>query len=182
VAVRHRQPTRFKGILAAIAGGALLAISAGMAFQSLRVTGFHTVQGTVLSSKLHSVVTGRINLHKPVIEYSYVVQGKPYRNNVFSPVDEDGTEEWARSILCDYPVGAGCEVYYDPADPQTSTLSVRPTTRAMWLMIGSAFLGLVHLAGGILVVRAARCPNTPMCGSGETRGVRPCTPHESIGP
>jgi hypothetical protein len=161
VATRRKQPTRFKGIVAALAGGALLLVATVMAIQSLRPVWFHSVQGTVVSKKLDSVVTGRINLHKPLIEYSYVVGGMPYRNSTFNLVDEDGTEEWARSILRDYNIGAACTVYYDPLNPQTSVLCTRPTSRAIWLMIGFAFLGVVHVVGGVLAVRVASLPNRP---------------------
>lgn len=154
MAARSKRPTRFLGIVAMLAGGGMLGITAVMAFQGIRAIWFHSVQGTVISKKLDSVVAGKINLHTPVIEYSYVAQGKPYKNDVFNLVDSDGTEQWARSILGDFPVGAACTVYYDPLNPQTSALSTRPTSRAMWLMIGSAFFGLVLLLRGIFVVRA----------------------------
>jgi hypothetical protein len=154
VATRSKRPTRFKGIVAAIAGGGLLIIAAVMAVEILRAVWFRSVQGTVVSTKLESVVSGRINLHKPVIEYSYVVGGTPYQNNTFTLVDDDGTDQWARSVLEDYTVGATCTVYYNPFNPQTSALSTRPTSRALWLMIGFTFLGVVHLVGGILAVRA----------------------------
>jgi hypothetical protein len=166
VAVYGKRPTRLKGIVAALAGGLLLVVAAVMAFQCLRVLRFHSVEGTVVSKKLDSVVVGRINLHKPVIEYSYLVQRTPYTNNVFNLADDDGTEEWARAILRNYRVGAACTVYYDPSNPQTSALSTAPTTRAIWLMIGSAFLGLVHLIGGILVARDAPLPNEVLQRSG----------------
>lgn len=152
---RCKQPTRFKGMVAALAGGVLLVVGAVMAIQSLRAVWFHSVQGTVISKKLHSIVTGAINLHKPVIEYSYVVGGIPYRNDVFNLVDDDGTEDWARSVLRDFRVGAPCTVYYDPSNPQTSALSTRPNSGAIWLMILSTLLGVVHLVGGIMAVRVA---------------------------
>lgn len=167
MANRSKQPTRFKGIAAALAGCALLVVATIMTIQSLRAVWFHSVQGTVVSKKLDSVVTGRINLHKPVIEYSYVVRGMPYRNSTYNLIDDDGTEEWARSVLRDYKVDTACTVYYDPLNPQTSVLSHHPTSRALWLMIGLVFLGVVNLVGGVLAVRDASLPNKPMPGSGE---------------
>lgn len=162
MATRDRKPTRFKGIVVALAGGVLLVVAAVMTIQSLRPVWFHSVQGTVISKKLHSVVTGRINLHKHVIDYSYVVGGIPYRNNVFTLVEDDGTEDWARSILRDFRVGAPCTVYYDPLNPETSALSTRPNSRAIWLIILSAFLGVVSVVGGTMAVRAASLPNKPV--------------------
>lgn len=52
-----------------------------------------------------------------------------------------------------------CTVYYDPSNPKTSALSTRPTTGAIWFMIGFGFLGLLHLIGGILLARDATLPN-----------------------
>lgn len=107
------------------------------------------MQGTVLAKRLDSIVLGRIDLHKPVIEYTYEVGGVQYRNDVFNIVDNDGTASWAREILGNYRVGAPCAVYYDSSHPRDSALSTAPNARAMGIMILGAFLGLAHLLRGL---------------------------------
>jgi hypothetical protein len=142
-----------RAIVVAVAGAIMLVCVAVTAFRSLRSLAFRPVDGTVLAKRIDSVVSGNVNLHTPVIEYSYVVAGVQYRNSVYNLADEDGTEEWAASILRNYRVGAACTVYYDPSNPQFSALSVGATTKAVWIMILASILGTFGLAKGILVFR-----------------------------
>jgi hypothetical protein len=105
--------------------------------------------GRVVSPRLKSRVEDKINLHTPVIEYTYVVDGKPYRNDAFTAGDDEMREDLARSILERYPVGAPCTVYYDPADPRISALSIHPTSRVVTLMIVTLCLGTMQLLAGV---------------------------------
>jgi hypothetical protein len=144
-----KQPMRFKRTIAVLVGSAMLAIAAFMTIQSVRAVWFRPVRGTVIAKRLQSNVVGRINLHRPIVEYSYVVGGVQYQNDAFTLLDDDGTEQWATLILEEYTVGTPCTVYYSPLNPKTSVLSKWPTPRCAWITLCLAILGVCHLLGGL---------------------------------
>jgi hypothetical protein len=98
------------------------------------------VFGTVTVSKVESHpgdATDRnaSRLHRPVIEFSYSVNGQNYRSRQRQlGVDTSGSESWAKTVAERYPIGAAVEVRYDPANPATAALE-NPTGTA-WIILG----------------------------------------------
>jgi hypothetical protein len=151
-----------KAILTTVAGAGLLVLVGHMAFSYHRVTRFRSVPGTVLSAKLSSGIKGKFNsvTYKPIIRYSYVVDGVRYNNNEFDPLSSDGTEDWASGVVQHYPPGGSCDVYYDPSNPRTSVLSTSPKDGSYWSMAAGAFEGLIIFTGGVLALRWGSGPTT----------------------
>lgn len=152
--IRRREKITRRRAQFAIAIGILLFIyPAVTGIRSFRVLWYRRVQGSVLSTRLQSTVAGRMNLHRPVIEYSYVVGNVTYRNNLYDSFNGDGTETWAREILQHYQAGAVCSVFYHPTDPQKSVLSRAPNYNTIWITIDFSVLGVILVVGGMLAVR-----------------------------
>jgi hypothetical protein len=151
VARRRKQPTRWQGLMLLCVGVVGLPLIGIMTLsQQVFVSRLVAVQGSVVSKRI--VQAGvRQTLFKPVIEYTYVVDGVTYRNQTFSPLQDEGTEEWARSVLQDYRVNAPCTVYIASGNPRTSVLSSRPSAESTWRMMGGLVLGLIGTVYGWIV-------------------------------
>lgn len=132
----------------------MLVIAASTAVQCVRVAMFNAAPGRVVAARLESLERGRTNLHTPVVQYTYVVGGRQYRNEVYSVIDNQGTIAWARGVLREFPVGGACTVYFNRANPQQSALTNRPTTGQFCFMLGLAAFGVVVLVGGCQNYRA----------------------------
>lgn len=153
---RSSKPTKRQEFLVGAGGAVLVLICMKLMLDSARAMGFHAVRGRVISSKVESTVGGRINHHTPLVEYSYVVNGKNYRNDVYGPDDNKGTEEWAQSVVGLYPPTAPCTVHYDPDDPQDSVISKRPNSGTIGLLILLTPFGLLCLFGALSAWRCRR--------------------------
>ncbi|NQU22594.1 MAG: DUF3592 domain-containing protein [Candidatus Nealsonbacteria bacterium] len=134
----------------------LMLLCGQWAVTALRTSGFATVKGVVISSHVKSTEVGAINLHDPVIEYAYVVQGRRYRNNVYVPTDSSGKRKWATTVVAQYPPKSPCTVYYDPAEPQNSVLSTKLTSGAIWTIALCVPLGLLFFLNGVFVLMIHR--------------------------
>ena len=77
--------------------------------------------------------------------FSYTVDGKGYRSEFEYPPGAAPAPEVAQQIVTQFPAGARVPVFYDPAAPQTATLSPA-AGRDSWLILGigiaSALFGL----------------------------------------
>lgn len=154
-----QETSRTKSVLAVLMGLLALGLSIAMVVTALRTVLWRSTTGTVLSGKIQSTVSGRINLHKPIIQYEYVVAGKKYIGSRYTlvPMDDEGTEEWARGILATHPAGSKCRVFYRPGHPDASVL--RRTPRASFYFLTAFFglvLGLGSVLGGISLHREGR--------------------------
>ncbi len=150
---RQKKMTRGRAQLVIALGVLFLIFPSVTGIRSLRVLRYSWVEGTVLSTTLKSNVRGRSSHHWPVIEYSYMVGNVTYRNDLFNPLNDDGTEKWAREILQQYSLGAVCSVFYNPSDPQEAVLSRTPNYSTVSVAIIFTALGVLHVVGGILAVR-----------------------------
>ncbi|PHS06892.1 MAG: hypothetical protein COA78_13965 [Blastopirellula sp.] len=146
--------TRRGSIFAIVIGGAMIIMVAAMAFPCVRMQWFRSVQGTVLSTKDEVIVSPKRNLHKPVIKYSYIVDGIAYNNDVYDPFKENGLELWALRIVYKYRVGGPCTVYYDPSNPNYSVLSNQPSTETVWSWVGIFFFGPLLVIIGVIALRS----------------------------
>src|SRR3569623_855764 len=99
-------------LLLCAVGAAGIVFTVWTVVPTARATGFHPVQGRVIASKFQRA--GKGHLHRPVIEYAYVVDGKTYENDAYGvgPLNDEGAEAWAFAIFQRHPVGARCTVYY----------------------------------------------------------------------
>jgi hypothetical protein len=82
--------------------------------------------------------------YRPVIEFSYSVNGVTYKSRQRQlGATMSGSESWARKVMAKYPVGASVAVHYEPANPANAALE-NPT-------------GLTWIAFGVAVFCAAVC-------------------------
>ena len=100
--------------------------------------------GTVLSGEIKAVTErssdGETTISVPHLRYAYEVDGRRFEGERirFGRIRE--SERGARKILERYPVGAGVEVRYDPANPAEATLESKAG-------IGLMVFALVALTG-----------------------------------
>lgn len=84
----------------------------------------------------------------PDIRYAYRVNDQAYRATLQFPGGTSPSRELTEQYVARYPVGRSVEVYYDPADPQHSTLEPGPA-QGDWLIcfIGASMvlLGIIFL-------------------------------------
>lgn len=110
----------------------LLALCAGIwnmlhprkAFQWTRTT------GKIVSSETESFTESDSGqraqtFYRPVIEFSYTVEGQEYRGSSgSSAVTISAGQKWADAEVARYPVGMEVPVFYDPQNPTQSGLKV----------------------------------------------------------
>jgi hypothetical protein len=84
----------------------------------------------------------------PNIRYAYIVDGARLSTVLRFPGGTTPSRELAEHYVARYPLGRRVAVYYDPADPQRSTLEPGPA-QGDWLIcfIGAAMvlLGIIFL-------------------------------------
>lgn len=124
---------------------ALLPIScvAPDAYYAIQAGSWPTTEGKLLSKRLRpssSNPEGKV----VDVEYSYVVDGKPYRGaNVALGMDFKGTGEEHQAIFDKLRENAAVTVRYDPADPANSSLGAGLTNQLMRrLVFALMFLGI----------------------------------------
>lgn len=89
-----------------------------------------SVVGTVVDSRPSLVAFGAVGegtgqrKHTLVVEYTYVVDGKPYTNDVatFGLEPTASYDEVNADAARRLPRGARVQVFYDPSDPRTAAL------------------------------------------------------------
>jgi len=116
------------------------------AFPWLRTKG--TVVSSATESYQDSTGSHRVTYYKPVIEFSYEVDGQEYHNIVGASsivnVSIAGNKAGADAEVARYPVGTEVEVFYDPKSPTQSGLNVN--TEMMITGRNSLLVGIVLLA------------------------------------
>lgn len=95
--------------------------------------------------------------YRPLVTYSYTIQGVEYTGNRIRADDSGGDRDKAFDTINSYPVGSIVDVFYDPADPGSAVLRQGADTVAVWLFggIGGLFvvLGLVGVVGTTVLGR-----------------------------
>ena len=81
----------------------------------------------------------------PLIVYSYMVSERRYRRNMVFPSGTNPTPAFAASYAKKYPAGAKVSVYYNPEQPDHSTLEPG-LARDAWLIFA---LGITATSLGI---------------------------------
>jgi len=102
-----------------------------------------TTQGEILKSKVkHETDSDGHGYYAPYVWYKYFVNGKVYGSNVMSfSAGRHHTENDAKNIIANYPVGHKMDVYYNPRHPKTATLKtgIDTPTKIAYYAISAAF-------------------------------------------
>jgi len=88
------------------------------------------------------------NNFTPYVEYKYKVDNNDHTGSL--KIESDGTSMPSEShnITNKYPLNSKVNVYYDPSNPQTSTLEPnagKDVQLIFWLSAGSLVLGLIFV-------------------------------------
>ncbi len=120
---------------------------------SIRSREWPTTPGRVTHSEM-VWVGARSRSPRPEIKYTYVVDRTPYEGRrILFEYSHVYSREAVEEMLKEYPVGATAQVYYDPANPQESTLR-------------QAHVGVVSglIVGVMLVLPMALCLGAGLVG------------------
>jgi len=102
-----------------------------------------SVDGIIEESKVSSDSNDLL----PHIKYCYSVEQQTFRQVLEFSGDITPSQEFAKSYVDKYPVGARVQVYYNPADPEIATLEPG-LGKGDWLVLA---IGLGMLVMGILL-------------------------------
>ena len=83
----------------------------------------------------------------PHIIFSYQVEAKQHQRKFKFPEGTHPLPEFNKAYLNKYPVGKNVTVYYNPNQPETSTLE--PETQGDWMILA---LGIMMAAGGLITL------------------------------
>lgn len=79
--------------------------------------------GTVISGEVAIVHSSKgSSKSKPVIRYSFAVDGVEYESDRYSSIIARGSSFWAKELVDKHPAGSAITVYYNPENPVKSVL------------------------------------------------------------
>ncbi|MEJ2180408.1 MAG: DUF3592 domain-containing protein [Gammaproteobacteria bacterium] len=104
------------------------------------------VAGTVEESKI-STESSEINDLLPHIKFCYSIEQQTFHQVMQFPGDITPSQEFSRSYVDKYPVGASVQVYYNPEDPEKATLEPG-LAKGDWLILA---IGLGMVVIGVLL-------------------------------
>lgn len=82
-----------------------------------------SADGTVISGEVAVVhSTKGASKSKPIIRYSYSVDGQEYESDRYSSTVARGSSFWAKEVVDQHPAGSAIKVYYNPENPAKSLL------------------------------------------------------------
>jgi len=100
-----------------------------------------TTTGCVVVSEVQSPDDDML----PLIEYRYQVDETEYQSRLQFPAATSPSEELSKSYVARYPVASDVTVYFQPGQPQQSTLE--PKSQGDWLLL---VIGIVTTLMGVL--------------------------------
>jgi len=100
-----------------------------------------SVEGYIEESRLSSDKNDLL----PHIQFSYSIGSAAYHQAIEFSADITPSQEFAKSYVQKYPIGAKVQVHYDPDNPQRATLEPG-IGKGDWLIL---VIGLVMLVFGI---------------------------------
>ncbi len=110
------------GILSITVGCGVLAFFAWTLFRRNAIRSWSVTEGKVLES----TVLESQNDFEPYVRYSYVVEGRNYTSEKFSPVTYTyDVPKYAEKVIEPFTFGKIIKVYYDPAMPADSVIYIR---------------------------------------------------------
>jgi hypothetical protein len=132
-------------LAAALAGGALVALSLWLRTRSAQSRQWPSVEGTVLESRVDDA---HLEFMKPVLRYRYAVDGRSYLGFRVAFSGYGISRQAMASLIRPYAAGQPVRVYYDPGNPASAVLDNRGRSDWMyWLLFGLGFCALaVYLA------------------------------------
>ena len=125
-----------------------------------KATAFSSTSGTVLSTAIKEDA-GRKLFH-PQIEYTFVVNNRGYHSSIYSliPFEDQGSDDWAKGVVKQYPPGTKCIVYYSPSEPSRCGLSRSLGNRSLAVSLSPviAFFALFRSWFALKRAESTHCP------------------------
>jgi hypothetical protein len=163
--VTRRTPVYLNGVLSAatpnsgVKNVALLAAFMGvfclvgavlMVMQVERLASWKPVQATVLSTRIDAVRGSKGGVsYRPVVNYTYNVNGRPFTSNSVSVISVSQSYAWASSIVARYQPGAQVTAYVNPHNPRGAYLVHELSLLPLIIMF-------IPLAVGAMIYYSAR--------------------------
>jgi Protein of unknown function (DUF3592) len=104
-------------------------------------------EATITSNTMEESTGEDGSTWKPVIHFTYFVDGTERQSTTWSFLTYSSSRKWAQNICAKYPVGSRQTCFYDPANPDESVLD-RTFEQANWLTL----LTLIFVAVGALIM------------------------------
>ena len=109
--------------------------------RSRKTRSWPSVAGAIVESLPYS----KHDAHMPHITYQYIINGRAILNTLTIPAGVTPSEEFAKSYVKKFPAGAQVQVYYDPENPEKTTLEPGLAS-GDWLVfalgVGASLLGI----------------------------------------
>lgn len=100
--------------------------------------------GTVISGEVAIVHSSKgASKSKPVIRYSFVVDGVEYESDRYSSTMARGSSFWAKEVIDKHPAGSSITVYYNPENPAKSVLDRGFQKDDVWMTLLSLAIFLL---------------------------------------
>lgn len=127
--------------------------------QANRARHWPAVEGVVVASKAEGFRTrvggagqgNRVTMYQPVIEYSYLVDGREYysRRVSFGAKVSSQAQEHAARRAAKYPVGTKVAVHYNPKHPEVAVLKTAVAFQKATFLFLVLFLALTLFFSGL---------------------------------
>ncbi len=151
-------------VLVPITGGALAMdffVLSSVALQTGSAS-WPTAQGTITRSEVETVGANKNTRYRPLVAYTYSVEGQPHEGDKHRVSSWSGGElEAAEAMVARYPVGASIPVYYRPSEPSTAVLMPGARSGELFLLLMLLPFNLAALALFVIVARVWR-PKPPL--------------------
>jgi Protein of unknown function (DUF3592) len=97
-----------------------------------------SVRGKIESSRVERyeemLNDNTVTRYRPVVEFSYAVDGQPYRGNQIKLMLQlGGSEASAAKVVAKYPPGGEVAVHYEPGNPANAALEI--PVRGPWILL-----------------------------------------------
>jgi hypothetical protein len=132
------------GCLAAILG---IFVAAGLGLFSVqvyRIVMWEPVSARIISSNVGTVSGSKGGVsYKPVVEYTYTYDGRPYTAYSVTPIDISAGEKWARSMAARFRPASIATAYVNPRQPASAFLVREPSLMPLIFVLAPVLIGLL---------------------------------------
>jgi hypothetical protein len=95
-----------------------------------------STEGTVISGEVATVHSSKgSSKSKPVIRYSFAVNGVEYESDRYSSTMVRGSSFWAKEVVDKYSAGSTIKVYYNPENPVKSVIDRGFQKDDLWMTL-----------------------------------------------
>jgi len=120
-----------------------------------------SIEGSVISGSVETSHGSKgASKSKPVIHYSFSVNGVEYKSNRYSSTVARGSSFWAKEVIDRHPAGSAITVYYNPDDPSNSMLDPGFQKDDVWMTFLSLSISILLIYG---LIRQLKVLNSKGC-------------------